>query len=186
PQGEGDGVITATELYLYLRDQVEKGTTEQAQRQTPSLFNLARHDKGEFIFLHPRHRLNLPPAPDRNPFMGLSSFNEGDAPLFYGRGRVVEALHSMAGASPLLVVSGASGTGKSSVIKAGLLPQLRREGWKVLPVIRPGKEPMALLETELPDIATQLPENKKTVLVVDQYEELITQCLDPPQREAFE
>lgn len=186
PQGEGDGVITATELYLYVRDQVEKGTTEQAQRQTPSLFNLARHDKGEFIFLHPRHRLNLPSAPDRNPFMGLSSFNEGDAPLFYGRGRVVAALHDMAARIPLLAVSGASGTGKSSVIKAGLLPQLRREGWQVLPVIRPGKEPMATLEAELPDAEKQFRENGKTVLVVDQYEELITQCLDPAQRQAFE
>ena len=186
PQGEGDGVITATELYLYLREQVEKGTVAQKQRQTPSLFTLARHDKGEFIFLHPRHRLNLPPAPDRNPFKGLSSYNEGDAPLFYGRDRVIEALQNKIPNTPLLVVSGASGTGKSSVIKAGLLPQLRRAGWQVLPVIRPGKEPKVTLETELPHAEKQLKDNGKTVLVVDQYEELITQCLDPAQRQAFE
>lgn len=186
PQGEGDGVITATELYLYLRNQVEKQADGPSGRQTPSLFNLARHDKGEYIFLHPRHRLNLPPAPDRNPFKGLSSFDEADASLFYGRERVVDALHQMALTSPLLVVSGASGTGKSSVIKAGLLPKLRRGGWRVLPVIRPGKEPLAALETELPDAEKQFAENGKTVLVADQYEELATQCLDPTQREAFE
>jgi len=186
PQGEGDGVITATELYLYLRDQVESETTRGEQRQTPSLFTLARHDKGEFIFLHPRHRLNLPPAPDRNPFKGLSSFDEADATLFYGRDRVIEALQSRVVEAPLLVVSGASGTGKSSVVKAGLLPRLRREGWQVLPVIRPGKEPKATLDTELPDVEKQLPENGQAVLVIDQYEELITQCEDPAQRRAFE
>jgi WD40 repeat protein len=186
PQEAGDGVITATELYMYIRDEVENDTTAQAKRQTPSLFNLARHNKGEFIFLHPSHRLNLPPAPNRNPFMGLSSYNEKDATLFFGRGRVVEALLAMIPQSPLLVVSGASGTGKSSVIKAGLLPRLRKEGWQVLSVIRPGKEPMLTLQTELSEADRQMEENGKTVLVVDQYEELITQCQSSKNRQDFE
>lgn len=186
PQGEGDGVISATELYIYIRNKVENETTGQSMRQTPSMFYLARHDKGEFIFLHPRHRLNLPPAPDRNPFKGLSSFDEKDAHLFYGRERVVEALTGMVEESPLLVVGGASGTGKSSVIKAGLLPYLRKSGWEILPVIRPGKAPLATLESELPEAERLFKENGRVVLVVDQYEELITQCLDPAQKEAFE
>ncbi|MGH7601141.1 MAG: caspase family protein, partial [bacterium] len=59
---EGDGVITATELYAYIRDQIEPATIKESQklRQTPGFFPLRKHDKGEFIFLHPRHRLNLP------------------------------------------------------------------------------------------------------------------------------
>ena len=185
PTGSGDGVITATELYAYLRDSVENTTQDNHKRQSPSIFNLDRHDKGEFIFLHPSHRFNLPPTPDRNPFMGLSSYNEDDAPLFYGRDRVIKALVERINAQNLLVVSGASGTGKSSVIKAGLLPYLRKNGYEILPVVRPGKEPFTLLKTGFGDKWDKLAEGP-TVLVIDQYEELISQCLYPEERTAFE
>ena len=185
PADSGDGVITATEMYTYLRDVVEAETTKEVIRQTPSIFNLARHDKGEFIFLHPNHRLNLPPRPKRNPFMGLSSYNEDDSHLFFGRDRVIEALEEKMETRSLVVVSGASGTGKSSVIKAGLLPRLRKENYTILPVIRPGKNPMEALTQALPDIDL-LQQVSTCVLLVDQYEELITQCLRDEDRLAFE
>ena len=185
PAGKGDGVMTATEIYSYLRDSVETQTSENAKRQSPSIFNLKRHDKGEFIFLSPNHRFNLPPTPDRNPFMGLSSYNEEDASLFFGRDRVVTALLEKIEQNSFTVVSGASGTGKSSVVKAGVLPQLRKAGRTILPIIRPGKEPMQTIATELPDIDQQL-KSGAPVLVIDQYEELITQCLHKEERLAFE
>jgi WD40 repeat protein len=185
PTGTGDGVMTATEIYSYLRDSVETKTTENAKRQSPSIFHLKRHDKGEFIFLTPNHRFNLPPTPDRNPFMGLSSYNEEDASLFFGRDRVVTTLLEKIQKNSFTVVSGASGTGKSSVIKAGVIPQLRKAGRTILPIIRPGKEPMQTIATELPDIEQQL-KNGAPVLVIDQYEELITQCLHQEERQAFE
>lgn len=185
PAGEGDGVMTATEIYSYLRDEVESSTTEHTKRQSPSIFNLQRHDKGEFIFLNPRHRFNLPPTPDRNPFMGLSSYDEDDSSLFYGRDRVVEALLNKVESNPLIVVSGASGTGKSSVIKAGVLPKLRDQQYNILPIIRPGQEPMRTLATDILDIDEQLKKGP-CVLVIDQYEELITQCLHPEERTTFE
>ncbi len=185
PAGHGDGVMTATEIYTYLRDTVESTTTENAKRQSPSMVSLQRHDKGEFIFLHPSHRFNLPPTPDRNPFMGLSSYNEDDTSLFFGRDRVVEALLEKIETQQLTVVSGASGTGKSSVIKAGVLPRLRNAGRTILPIIRPGKEPLQTLATELPDFDEQA-STGQPVLVIDQYEELITQCLHPEERVAFE
>ena len=183
PRDEGDGVITATELYSYLRDRVEGLTTAAGKRQSPSLFSLGKHDKGQFIFLHPNHRLNLPPLPRRNPFMGLNSFNEEDANFFYGRDRVITALQALSATQNLIVVSGASGTGKSSVIKAGLLPKLRQDQWDILPIVRPGKHPMESLKAAVPNlyISTQ-----KTVLVIDQYEELVTQCLHEDERNSFE
>lgn len=186
PQERGDGVITTTELYTFLRDRVEDLTMSESKRQSPSLFSLEKHDKGQYIFLHPRHPLNLPPIPNRNPFKGLDSFDEADASLFYGRDRVIEKLKIKIEAERFVVVNGASGTGKSSVIKAGLLPKLRKEGWKILPVVRPGLEPLESLALKVPDIKAVLAENSKAILVIDQYEELITRCLEKEQKEAFE
>jgi WD40 repeat protein len=192
---EGDGVITATELYAYIRDEVEPETIAEDQRlrQTPGFFPLPKHDKGEFIFLHPHHRLNLPPIPNRSPYKGLESFNEDDRLLFYGRDRVIKDLRARAENSKLLVLSGASGTGKSSVIKAGLLPVLRAAGYGILPVIRPGTHPLAALEqalqqaqTAAPDAAGTQPPGTKFILLIDQFEELITRCTDQNERQQFE
>ena len=106
------------------------------------------------MFLHPRHRLNLPRMPLQSPYKGLASFDEADRHLFYGRDRVIAELRAKAddAACRLLVVVGASGTGKSSVIKAGLLPVLRDAGLTILPVMRPGAHPMAELQRVLQDV----------------------------------
>jgi len=147
----GDGVITATELYLYLRDSVEILTEGQKKRQTPELCPLRKHDKGEFIFLTPGHELNLPPAPalnkKNNPYRGLESYDKSHRHLFFGRDTEIEQLlQKITEAHSLTVVLGASGTGKSSLVKAGLLPRLEdRPEFQVLPVMRPGTEPLLAL-----------------------------------------
>jgi hypothetical protein len=180
---ESDGMITATELYAYIRNQVEPRTIQAGQqlRQTPGFFPLKQHDKGEFIFLHPRHRLNLPPTPNRSPYRGLASFAEEDRELFYGRDRVIRELYEKAQSSKLLVLTGPSGTGKSSVIQAGLLPMLRKDGHRILPAVRPGVHPVTALEAALP-AAT---DGQRTIVLIDQLEELVTRCLDPHEREQF-
>lgn len=172
PQDGGDGIITATELYLYLRELVELPTSEISMklRQTPSIFAMPKHDGGEFIFFAPNHRLNLPPIPKRNPYKGLQSFNEADKDLFYGRTEVIKNLLPFVEKMPLTVVSGASGTGKSSLVKAGIIPKLRDIGYNVLPVIRPVQQ--AFQDTLSSDAAKN---TNKLVLVIDQFEELLTQ-----------
>ena len=62
-----------------------------------------------------------------NPYRGLNAFNEVDAEDFFGREIFVERLVTAVRSRPLVAVVGASGSGKSSVIRAGLLPRLRAD-----------------------------------------------------------
>jgi WD40 repeat protein len=154
----GDGVITATELYLYLRDHVEIGSKE---RQTPGLWSLPKHDHGEFIFLVPGVNSQLKPAPKvnekNNPYRGLESFEEEYAQFFFGRKELIEQLYAQVSgsnqqSSQLTVVLGVSGSGKSSLVKAGLIPLLRKEHttqWQILKPMRPGESPFTALARTL-------------------------------------
>ncbi|MUG91485.1 peptidase C14 [Scytonema sp. UIC 10036] len=220
----GDGVITATELYSYLRDELETTTEKFYKRQTPGLFQLSKHDKGEYIFLVPGHELNLPPAPplnrENNPYRGLKPFDKAHSHLFFGRQEVVKDLSAFVNKHQLTVVLGASGTGKSSLVKAGLIPNLENaveNQWQVLEPIRPGEFPMtALARANLQMILGATPEDTasidaysqdlrqetgrfaldmaawsnahpqiKLLLVVDQFEELVTMCHSEQERQQF-
>ena len=86
------------------------------------------------------------------PFPGLSSFgdDDADAALFYGRSREIahtleelRAMRAVRDQRPLVVL-GASGAGKSSLLKAGIIPRLRREApaWLPLRAFRPGADPL--------------------------------------------
>ena len=156
----GDGVTTATELYLYLRDRIETATEAVHHRQTPGIWPLKKHDKGEYIFLTPGHVLNLPPAPpldeSKNPYRGLQSFEAEQSDLFFGRQALTAKLSEFVRYQSLTVVLGASGSGKSSLVKAGLIPDLRQQDakttqrqWQILAPIRPGESPFKSLSNAL-------------------------------------
>ncbi len=68
------------------------------------------------------------PAPlwEKSPFPGLRAFTPSDAPIFFGRTRETDALIEKVKQQPLVAVVGASGSGKSSLVGAGLLPALKR------------------------------------------------------------
>ena len=66
------------------------------------------------------------PTPGEAPFKGLQHFDEADADLFFGRERLVARLIARLHEEPFLTVIGASGSGKSSLVRAGLLPVIRR------------------------------------------------------------
>jgi hypothetical protein len=129
-EGKGDlvrdGVITAYELAAYLRDQVSLAADTARHEQLPSISPLGRDDSGEFIFLLPGYDpADLPPAPElsaeNNPYRGLEIYEEAHAGLFFGRDLVVKELAEAVARQPLTLVLGASGTGKSSLVRAGLL-----------------------------------------------------------------
>ena len=83
---------------------------------------------------------------DESPYAGLKSFQESDAHRFFGRGRDVAAAVTRLRDVPLLGIVGPSGVGKSSFVRAGIVPALKASGeqWSTL-VVRPGRTPMAAL-----------------------------------------
>jgi hypothetical protein len=89
-------------------------------------------------------------AADESPFPGMTAFQEADANRFFGRsGDIDHVLHRMRDQA-LVGVVGASGVGKSSLIRAGVIPALRasEDSWEVL-TCRPGRDPIAGLATLL-------------------------------------
>ncbi len=93
---------------------------------------------------------------DESPYAGLASFQENDAGKFFGRNREIAAMVTRIRDRPLMAVVGSSGVGKSSFVRAGLVPALKRSGdaWETL-VARPGRQPLEALASLLqPIIAT--------------------------------
>src|SRR5262249_31421987 len=115
-----------------------------------------------------------------------AAFDVDDAPFFFGRERLVaELVASLVGAR-LLGVVGPSGSGKSSVVRAGLLPALASgvlpgsERWERA-LMRPGEHPLA----ELRRATAGIERGRRVVLAVDQFEETFTACRDEAERQAF-
>ena len=120
------------------------------------------------------------------PYLGLAAYDAEHAAYFCGRERLLgELVARLAGAS-LLVIVGPSGSGKSSALRAGLLPALASgalpgsDGWRQA-LLRPGERPAAELDRALREAAGA----KRLVVAVDQFEEAFTACRDPAERTAF-
>jgi WD40 repeat protein len=134
---------------------------------------------------------------DTPPYMGLAAFAEKDARFFFGRRKTVESLAEALQSRPrFLLVMGPSGSGKSSVIQAGLIPSLRKgavpgsDRWRIL-VARPADQPFRNLEAKgLEGAASSLTEainhwlkrqtgSEHMLLVLDQFEEFLVTCALP-------
>ncbi len=91
--------------------------------------------------------------PKKPPYLGLSAFQEEHAPVFFGREDETRAGLELLdrGAPGLIMVLGASGTGKSSLVRASMMPRLRAqpERWLVVDPFRPGHDPFTELATSL-------------------------------------
>jgi hypothetical protein len=119
------------------------------------------------------------------PYMGLASFDVADADAFFGRERLVAELVARLPGATLLGVVGPSGSGKSSVVRAGLSAALAggalpgSEEWTQV-VIRPGEHPLEELAQ-----ARRGGKGARLLLVVDQLEEAFTLCRDEAERLVF-
>ena len=132
------------------------------------------------------------------PFKGLASFEPVDADYFFGRERLVAELVARLVGAGFLGIVGPSGSGKSSVLRAGLLPALAggvlpgSGGWRRL-LLRPGERPLEELrrvlvsgaKDPLAEALDTLPSGARLLLAVDQLEELFTACRSDAERAAF-
>ncbi len=155
------------------------------------------------------------PVDVRNPYKGLRAFAEPDAPDFFGRGVLTRRLLARLteGGSRFLAVVGPSGAGKSSVVRAGLVPAIRKgdlgdQKDAYVAEMLPGFHPMDELEAALRRIAVRpvphlhdrlgsgsrglldacelvVPPGAEVVLVVDQFEEAFTLTVDERERQLF-
>jgi serine/threonine protein kinase/ABC-type glycerol-3-phosphate transport system substrate-binding protein len=118
-----------------------------------------------------------PAGPIRNPYKGLRAFLEADAVDFFGREavtkRLLESLAEDDPAARFLAVVGPSGSGKSSVVRAGLVPALRRgaipgsERWYIIDLL-PGLHPFREIEAALMGIAVSPPPSLMEELELDE------------------
>ena len=170
-----------------------------------------------------------------SPYRGLGVFEERDAAFFFGRetatADVLRRMSRCAAGGSLLVISGVSGSGKSSLLRAGVLPRIRGSGLASVPgsaswpclVFTPGRAPLdelavrvaalaradagavrravaadpagfaltarqaALAQPAGPDEDSedQPRQPRRLLMVIDQFEQLFTQCPDEEQRQAF-
>ena len=111
------------------------------------------------------------------PYLGLMPYDVDDNESFFGRDRDTRLSRERLEAEGVLAVLGPSGSGKSSLVRAGIVAALRREG-QHCDVLTPGRHPVAAL----PPARTS---GKPRPLVVDQAEELFSLCHDPAERERF-
>ncbi len=129
------------------------------------------------------------------PFKGLEPFDVGDAELFFGRERLVAELVARLPGTSLLGVIGPSGSGKSSAVRAGLLPALAAgvlpgsEHWTRV-LARPGEQPRVALAGALGGVPLRAALDRvepgtRLLVVVDQFEEVFTVCTEPGERAAF-
>jgi hypothetical protein len=141
------------------------------------------------------------PQPDNTPsttcpYQGLASFQTTDSTRFFGRARSIDELvtliNRVRAANPgIMLLTGPSGTGKSSLLSAGLIPAMSAgalgndAGW-VSACMTPGNDPMAALRQCLdqPDVKDRA-EGVKVLIIVDQGEEIFGRDVCPESRAEF-
>jgi energy-coupling factor transporter ATP-binding protein EcfA2 len=147
------------------------------------------------------------------PYVGLDAFSEANHRVFFGRRQVVEGLVGWLTEERLLTVVGPSGSGKSSLVLAGILPALKEGGvpgsgdWRYFPAMVPGSNPLANLarlvapEADAGWIQSQAArfqedagalahligqgDERPAVVIIDQFEEIFTLCDAAQVRKAF-
>ncbi|KUF19338.1 hypothetical protein [Streptomyces silvensis] len=118
-----------------------------------------------------------------SPYQGLARFEPDDHARFFGRDALVAGAETLVGRHRFAAILGPSGSGKSSLLRAGLIPALRAAGQDLaaIRILTPGARPARVHAAAL----EAADGDADTVLVVDQFEEVFTLCHDPAERTEF-
>ncbi|MEM9808034.1 MAG: caspase family protein [Cyanobacteria bacterium P01_D01_bin.56] len=197
------GKITSSYLFAFLSRELQTSGQEVVQAGMGRDIALINFHTTEAI---------VTTVDETCPYQGLKPFDRSNAPLFFGRREQVQKLLTtlLEKTTFFIPLIGASGSGKSSVVRAGLIPELENLGWQVLEPIKPGFDPIAQLkvaiqsffrdqgalshlsevypriETEgLRPIVENWPGTDRALLVVDQFEEVFTLCKNESDRRRF-
>ncbi len=167
---------------------------------------------GSDVTILERWAVAAPTVSEECPYQSLNAFTPETAQFFFGREAEVNELCGKLRRANFVPVLGPSGSGKSSVVRAGLVTRLRTEGWQAV-AMKPDKQPMVELEKALRHFfegagfstgrvrevlegfgfGDALPQeieelnlaDIKLLLIVDQFEEVFTLCEDKAAQQAF-
>ncbi len=189
PTRRSDGLVTSKMLAEFLKQALTR------ENQCPVFYI-----SGKPIVLTTKY---VPPIPGDEakveicPYKGLKYFDLGDAEIFYGRAALTDQLLYKVRQQNFLAVIGPSGSGKSSVVRAGLLSELklgrklsRSDLWQYdYKPFTPGEYPLQKLEQVIGAKANELAqviladEHERVVLFIDQFEECFTLCKGSEEKE---
>jgi serine/threonine protein kinase len=147
PSAHNSGV----DMPLELADIIDRCLKKRKEERIPSAKKLL----AALEMLLPGHRPTELRAGE-SPYTGLHAFQESDATRFFGRSREIGTIIAQLHGAPIIGIVGPSGVGKSSFVRAGLIPALKHSGeaWETM-IIRPGRHPMgALANIVVPMVTT--------------------------------
>ncbi len=200
-----DGQVRLDDLFAFILRKLEDRNwlSDASDSQQP-----IRMGSGSSLVLVSYPPKQTPTAGEETcPYQGLQSFDWSRSRFFFGRRQVTETLRQKLEVANFVPIIGASGSGKSSLVKAGLIPSLEARSWRVLDPILPGSEPLEELKRAFAQLLTpldfhevyslldkapdlqpllkQLPISERVLLVVDQFEEVFALCPKEAERRRF-
>jgi formylglycine-generating enzyme required for sulfatase activity len=211
------GIREDMDLYDRIRDRVS-GLTSILKDMNTLTPDLHRDSDFSEIYAGIERRMaeasgRLKPETGESPYMGLRYFDTADADLFYGRESLTRELAERVEKENFLAIVGASGSGKSSVARAGLIPVWKKENERgTIHVLTPTEHPLESLAASLTRDSESVTAtstlmddlmkdarslrlyvrkvlsnsgNANLLLIVDQFEEAFTLCKDPVERKVF-
>ena len=190
-----DGLITGDRLFDNLRLSLKDS------RQEPVRFGIGRSLPLLRFQVKPKKQIHH----EECPYQGLRAFTSHTKEFFFGREKELFLIRNQLSKFNFVPIIGASGSGKSSLVLAGLVPDLENQNWKILDPIYPGPEPLNELKRTFRNLFDNREINtiyqhidnydikrvleklsgEKYLLIIDQFEEVFTLCRSQKDREHF-